>query len=146
MKEIVERLAKHVADFGVMYVKMHNYHWHVCGSDFQTAHAMTEEYYEEIAEFFDSIAERILQLGEKAPASLKEYSSLSGIKEEEKKCFNSMDVAGAIKSDFEYLLKELHVTQKMAGDAGDCTTDGIISGIIEKLEKYVWMLGATLKK
>ena len=144
MKQIAERLVKHVADCGVMYVKIHNYHWHVGGVEFNRAHEMTESYYEEMTDAFDSLAERLLQLGEKAPATLKEYLALTGIKEEEKNSFTIKDVASALKNDFEYLLGELHATQKMAADKGDCTTDGILSGIIAKLEKHVWMLKAIL--
>ena len=43
---IVERLAKHVADFGVLYTKIHNYHWHVGGLNFLVIHQMTDGYYE----------------------------------------------------------------------------------------------------
>ena len=145
MKQIAERLVKHVADCGVMYVKIHNYHWHVGGAEFNRVHEMTESYYEEMTEAFDSLAERLLQLGEKAPATLKAYLALTGIKEEEGNSFTIKDVALSLKDDFEYILKELHTTQKVAADEGDCTTDGIVSGIIAKLEKHVWMLKAILK-
>jgi len=146
MSKITERLAKHVADFGVMYVKLHNYHWHVSGLEFKVAHEMTESYYEEITDAYDKVAERLLQLGEVAPASLKEYLNLTGIKEEMEHSFCIVKVVTAVKADFEYLLKELHETQKLASESGDCTTDGIISDLIENFEKHVWMLSAMLKK
>ena len=146
MSKITERLAKHVADFGVMYVKLHNYHWHVSGLEFKVAHEMTESYYEEITDAYDKVAERLLQLGEIAPASLKEYLNLTGIKEEMEHSFCIVKVVTAVKADFEYLLKELHETQKLASESGDCTTDGIISDLIESFEKHVWMLSAMLKK
>lgn len=146
MSKITERLAKHVADFGVMYVKLHNYHWHVSGLEFKVAHEMTESYYEEITDAYDKVAERLLQLGEVAPANLKEYLNLTGIKEEMEHSFCIVKVVTAVKADFEYLLKELHETQKLASESGDCTTDGIISDLIESFEKHVWMLSATLKK
>ena len=146
MSKSTERLAKHVADFGVMYVKLHNYHWHVSGLEFKVAHEMTESYYEEITDAYDKVAERLLQLGEVAPASLKEYLNLTGIKEEMEHSFCIVKVVTAVKADFEYLLKELHETQKLASESGDCTTDGIISDLIENFEKHVWMLSAMLKK
>ena len=146
MSKITERLAKHVADFGVMYVKLHNYHWHVSGLEFKVAHEMTESYYEEITDAYDKVAERLLQLGEVAPASLKEYLNLTGIKEEMEHSFCIVKVVTAVKADFEYLLKELHETQKLASESGGCTTDGIISDLIENFEKHVWMLSAMLKK
>lgn len=146
MSKIAEKLAKHVADFGVMYVKLHNYHWHVCGIEFKVAHEMTEAYYEEVTDAYDKVAERLLQLGEVAPASMKEYLAIAGIKEETNHSFCIGEVSKAIKADFEYILKELHETQKLASESGDCTTDGIVSGIIESFEKHVWMLSAMLKK
>ncbi len=145
MSKISQRLAKHVADFGVMYVKIHNYHWHVSGLQFKTAHEMTESYYEEVTEAFDKIAERLIQLGEKSPATLKDYLAITGIKEETKNSFTMVEVASSLKADFEYILKELHETQKIASDEGDCTTDGITAEIIESFEKHVWMLSAILK-
>jgi len=146
MSKIAEKLTKHVADFGVMYVKLHNYHWHVSGVEFKAAHEMTESYYEEVSDAYDKLAERLLQLGEVSPASLKEYLTLSSIKEETGHSFCIVEVSKAVKADFEYILKELHETQKLASESGDCTTDGIVSGIIESFEKHVWMLSAILKK
>ena len=146
MSDLTQRLAKHVADFGVMYVKIHNYHWHVGGLQFKTMHELTESYYEEVTDAFDAVAERLLQLGKKAPATLKEYLSITGIKEETKNTFTATEVATSLKADFEYLLKELRETQKQAAENVDCTTDGIISGIIANLEKHVWMLNASLEK
>jgi len=146
MNEIVKRLGKHVADCAVLYVKIHNYHWHVIGTEFNRAHKMTEGYYEELADVLDSLAERILQLGERSPATLKDYLKLTGIKEEDNaNCFTIIDVAKSIKADFEYMLKELHQTQKIVAESGDCTTDGLVSGIIANLEKHVWMLGSISK-
>ena len=52
---IVERLAKHVADFGVLYTKIHNYHWHVGGLNFLVIHQMTDGYYEDVADSYDSL-------------------------------------------------------------------------------------------
>jgi antigen tyF1 len=142
---IVERLAKHVADFGVLYTKLHNYHWHVGGLEFSVIHQLTEGYYEDVAENYDSLAERILQLGGTAPASLKEYLALTGIKEETKKTFTAKEVVTGVKADFEYLLSELRETRKAAADSNDATTDSLLTDLVADLEKKIWMLNATLK-
>ena len=142
---IVERLAKHVADFGVLYTKLHNYHWHVGGLEFSVIHQLTEGYYEDVAENYDSLAERILQLGGTAPASLKEYLALTGIKEETKKTFTAKEVVTGVKADFEYLLSELCETRKAAADSNDATTDSLFTDLVADLEKKIWMLNATLK-
>ncbi|MGP1455346.1 MAG: Dps family protein [Treponema sp.] len=145
MSTIIDRLSKHVADMSVFYTKLHNYHWHVSGLEFMPTHVLTEGYYEGITENYDALAERIVQLGSAAPASLKEYLALATIKEEPKKSFAVKEVLSAVKADFEYLIAELRATQKMAADSGDCTTDSIITDIIADYEKKLWMLNASLK-
>ncbi|MEL3901225.1 MAG: DNA starvation/stationary phase protection protein [Treponema phagedenis] len=142
---LIERLAKHVADFNVLYTKLHNYHWHIGGMEFMPIHEMTEAYYEEITGHYDAVAERILQLGGLAPASLQEYLALTGIKEETKKAFTPKDVLTAVKADFEYLTKELHETRNQAADASDAATDSLLTDIIAGFEKKIWMLNASLK-
>lgn len=142
---LIERLAKHVADFSVLYTKLHNYHWHVGGLEFSVIHKVTEEYYEEITENYDTLAERILQLGGTAPASLKEYLSLSGIKEETKKAFSGKEVLANIKADFEYVLADLKETRTIASDSNDAGTDSLLTDLIADLEKKIWMINASLR-
>ena len=142
---IIERLSKHVADCGILYTKLHNYHWHVSGLEFPTIHQLTESYYEELTDNYDALAERILQLGGVAPASVKEYLSLAGIKEETKKSFTAKEVLIGVKADFEYLLAELHETRKAAADANDAGSDALLTDMIGAFEKKIWMLNACLK-
>lgn len=145
MSEIIKRLKTHVADFGIMYVKLHNYHWHVYGMDFKLLHELTEEYYNEMTEWYDEVAERILQLNDTSPASLKEYLELGTITEETKKSFSDKDVVNAVKTDFEHLVKELHKTRVLAAEKEDSSTDSILTDIIQGLEKNIWFLTAMSK-
>ncbi len=145
MSTITERLAKHVADFGVFYTKLHNYHWHLYGHEFANVHVAIEKLYDGITEDYDTAAERIVQLGGTAPASLAEYLALTGIKEETKKEFTAKEAFESIKKDYEYLLGELKETQKAASEAGDVATDSIITDMIVEYEKTIWFLRVTLK-
>ncbi len=143
MSNINERLRLHTADMAVLYIKLHNYHWHVKGLQFKLIHELTERYYEEMAEFYDATAERLLQLGVQAPASMKEFLEISKIEEESSKNFTTSDVLKNLIKDFEYLLKELQITRISAADENDSTTDSILTGIIEHLEKEIWILKYT---
>lgn len=145
MNNIIKRLSVHTADFAVLYIKLHNYHWHVEGFDFKPVHEMIESYYDSMSDFYDSVAERILQLNEKAPSSMKEYLAITGIEEETDKSFKTADALKKILGDFEYIAKEIKVTQIEAADSNDVATDGILSGIIEYFDKEIWMLKSTLK-
>ncbi|WP_428768951.1 DNA starvation/stationary phase protection protein [Treponema sp. HNW] len=140
MSNITKRLAVHTADFAVLYVKLHNYHWHVKGLEFKPIHELTESYYEKMTEAYDAVAERLLQLGEKAPSTMKGYLEVSGIKEEAARTFTPAEVIKMVLADFEYLAKELQTTRIEAADSNDSTTDAILAGLIEHLEKEIWML------
>lgn len=142
---ICEQLRRHVADLGVLYIKLHNYHWHIYGIEFKQVHELLEEYYVSVTEAFDTIAERLLQLGAQAPASMAEYLALSGIAEETEKEITIVSALARVKRDFEYLSTRFSQTQVLAAESGDAVTDGIITDILRTLGKAIWMLGATLK-
>lgn len=63
---VTKQLLQMQADAHHLWVKFHNYHWNVKGLQFFSIHEYTEKAYEEMAELFDSCAERVLQLGEKS--------------------------------------------------------------------------------
>ncbi|MBS2026604.1 MAG: DNA starvation/stationary phase protection protein [Deltaproteobacteria bacterium] len=81
-KQIVDGLARLLADTYTLYLKTHNFHWNVTGPQFQTLHLMFETQYTELALAVDLIAERIRALGHPAPGSYAAFGALSSIKEE----------------------------------------------------------------
>jgi starvation-inducible DNA-binding protein len=46
-KELVKAVNQQVANWTVLYVKLHNYHWYIKGKNFFTLHAKFEELYNE---------------------------------------------------------------------------------------------------
>ena len=60
--KIIDRLKKHTADNLVLWVKLHNLHWNLHGSQFKAVHELTESYYNELGEDYDALAERLVQL------------------------------------------------------------------------------------
>ncbi|MFE4116572.1 Dps family protein [Priestia sp. YIM B13448] len=76
-----EIVNKQVANFSVMYIKLHNFHWYVKGEQFFTLHEKFEELYTETATIIDDLAERLLALEGKPVATMKESLELSSIKE-----------------------------------------------------------------
>ena len=145
MSNLMDRMGVHVADLQVLYVKLHNYHWHVKGPQFRSIHEYTEALYDEVTGFYDDVAERMLMLGAKPPVTMKEYLTLTNIKEEPLQEFTVAQVLEGVKSDLTYLLGELKQTRVLAADQNDAGTDGLLTDIISSLEKHLWMIGASLK-
>ncbi|MEW8986778.1 MAG: DNA starvation/stationary phase protection protein, partial [Bacillus sp. (in: firmicutes)] len=71
--DLIQAVNKQVANWTVLYTKLHNYHWYVKGRHFFTLHTKFEELYNEAATIIDEFAERILALEGKPVATLKEY-------------------------------------------------------------------------
>ena len=76
-------LNKQVANWTVLYTKLHNFHWNVKGPHFFTLHAKFEELYTEAAGHIDSLAERVLSIGGKPVGTLAACLNTASITEAE---------------------------------------------------------------
>jgi len=132
-----------IANWTTMYTKLHNFHWYVKGHNFFTLHVKFEELYDEAAGYIDDIAERLISIGGKPVATLRESLELATIKEAAGNETPDQMVA-AIVADFEVLDKELREGMSIAEEAGDEATSDLLLGVVSTLEKHRWMLNAFL--
>lgn len=63
MENLINNLNIYLSDLNVFYRKLQNYHWNIKGKSFFVVHAKLEEYYNEINEQIDEVAEHILAIG-----------------------------------------------------------------------------------
>ena len=143
---MINQLNQNVADLNILYVKLHNYHWNIKGMQFMPIHKITEEFYNYIAELYDTIAERILQLDDKPFSSIKDYLEHAQIQEESANDFSAEQVFSGIISDFSYLLGEYKEILNLAESENDVSTANLASDSIQWLEKALWMLKASQEK
>ncbi|MCP8968877.1 Dps family protein [Ectobacillus ponti] len=141
---VVQELNKQVANWSVLYVKLHNYHWYVKGPQFFTLHAKFEELYTEAGAYIDEIAERILALKGQPMATMREYLEASTVKEGQG-TENAEEMVQEIVNDYSAIIAELREAMEIAGQAEDETTADMLLAIHMALEKHVWMLGAFLR-
>ncbi|MCM3757692.1 DNA starvation/stationary phase protection protein [Sporosarcina aquimarina] len=141
--ELIKELNTQVSTWSVMYTKLHNYHWYVKGKQFFTLHAKFEELYDEATQHMDDIAERVLTLGGKPTATMKEHLSESVVKEADGS-EKAEQMVSTIVNDFDAIMKSLKTGMKLAGDAGDFMTEDLLNAIYQGIEKHQWMLNAFL--
>ncbi|UYX54378.1 DNA starvation/stationary phase protection protein [Bacillus thuringiensis] len=141
---VVEVLNKQVANWNVLYVKLHNYHWYVTGPHFFTLHEKFEEFYNEAGTYIDELAERILALEGKPLATMKEYLVASTVSEGTGK-ESAEEMVQTLVNDFSALIQELKEGMEVADEAGDETSADMLLAIHTTLEQHVWMLSAFLK-
>ena len=142
-KTTVDVLNKQLADWNVLYVKLHNYHWYVKGGDFFTLHAKFEELYNEASIHIDELAERVLIIGGKPLATMREYLDTSGINEANK-LVKAEGMVQDLIHDYQYLIEDLKEGMEITDFENDSVTHGLYLAIREQLSKHVWMLKAFL--
>lgn len=138
-----KELNKQVATWSVMYTKLHNFHWYVKGPQFFTLHAKFEELYNEATLHMDEIAERLLTLGGKPVATLKEHLEMSDVKEATGKETTDQMVESVVK-DFDVIMKSLKKGMDEAAKDEDDMTEDLLNAVYQSIEKHQWMLNAYL--
>ncbi|MFB3160879.1 Dps family protein [Neobacillus sp. 179-J 1A1 HS] len=133
-----------LANWNVLYTKLHRFHWYVKGPHFFTLHAKFEELYEEAAGTIDELAERLLIAGGKPISTLKEYIQFASI-EETSQNLTAEEMVQNVVHDFSQLISELKEGKMVAVQSNDEVTSDMFTELIEKLSKHNWMLTSFLQ-
>ncbi|WP_426445405.1 Dps family protein [Paenibacillus sp. S-38] len=132
-----------IANWTLLFTKLHNYHWYVKGPQFFTLHLKFEELYTEAALHVDNLAERLLALGGSPVATLREVLELSAVKDARGQ-ETAEEMVRSIVEDFGLVVAQLKEGMSLAAAEGDETTGDMLLAIHSSLEKHVWMLRSFL--
>ncbi|WP_096435547.1 Dps family protein [Alteribacter populi] len=141
-----EILNRHVSNFNVLFVKLHNYHWFVKGPNFFSLHEKFEELYNEMAEHIDELAERLIGLKGVPLATLKEYLETTTLQEAqgEKSAGEMVQVTA---NDFSTVIEELKADiETLEEEVGDEATADMLIAIRQSFEKHNWMFQSYLEQ
>lgn len=141
---VIKELQQLLANTYSLYLKTQNYHWHVKGQNFKLLHELFEDQYKSLANAVDSIAERILILGGKAPATFKLLSSLSVITDGDSD-LPANKMLSDLVADQNKLIISLKTVIVAAQKNNDDGTIAMASEFISKYEKARWFLENHLK-
>lgn len=133
-----------LANWNVLYTKLHRFHWYVKGPHFFTLHAKFEELYEEAAGTIDEVAERLLIVGGMPISTLKEYIQYATI-EETSQNLTAEEMVQTIVNDYSQIISELNSGKAAAEQVNDEVTSDMFTELIEKLSKHNWMLTSFLQ-
>jgi len=142
-QQVINNLNEQLANWNLLFVKLHNYHWNVKGEHFFTLHEKFEELYDEAKGHIDEVAERILALGAVPAGSLREILSLATLSEATGK-ENPREMVEAIVADFKVVVANAKAGIEIAGEAGDDTSVDLLTQVIVALEKHIWLFSAFL--
>ncbi len=132
---------KLLANLNVLYVKLHNYHYNVVGSDFMDTHVALEKEYDTMHLWIDEVAEQIKKDGEYPMGSLKEYLSVATIKEVESKDYRSTEILTELLNDYQLL--EADIKELLDGELS-VSCDDLLTTIATELATKIWFLRSQL--
>jgi starvation-inducible DNA-binding protein len=142
-QQIAQSLGLILADTYVLYMKTQNFHWNIVDARFYSLHKFLENQYEELAEAIDEIAERIRMLGERTPATLKQFLDMTSI-EESMGDLGGDEMLAKLLNNHETLIKQIRERIQHISKLGD---EGTVDLLIQRLrshEKTAWMLRSHL--
>jgi starvation-inducible DNA-binding protein len=144
METLVEMMKKVLADTFAMYLKSHNYHWNVEGSNFPQYHEFFGNLYEELHGAVDPIAEQIRALDAYAPGSLSRFMELTDIQDEMNVPLGT-DMARKLLSDNQTVLNTLNMALKLAEQFDKQGLMDFLANRIDTHSKHAWMLRSISK-
>lgn len=143
METVAKPLAQFLSNTFVLYVKTLNFHWNMVGPHFIMYHKLLQEFYEQMSESVDELAERIRQLQTKAPGSMKQMLELATLKESSES-LNDKQMIQQLVEDHESLKKEGLALVKQALELQDEGTADMIVDRVKFHDKAKWLLESHL--
>lgn len=136
---------QYLANIGVSYIKLHNLHWNVTGSQFKAVHEYLESLYTAYADVLDEIAE-IIRMDEQMPlASLEDYLAVATISELNSREICVKDTLNIVLSDMETLKNDAEKLRKQASEEDHYLLVNALEDQLANYAKNIWFLRSTLK-
>lgn len=133
-----------LANYEVLFHKLQTYHWYVKGGSFFCDHAKLEQYYEQVYATIDMLAEKILMMGGKPLANLRDVLEAATIQEAKAQNVTGEQAYTSIRADFETLENGVFEIKRIAEDEGNHLISAMADELIAQLSKDLWMLDQVL--
>ena len=143
INELAHDLNYLLANFQIYYQNLRGIHWNVKGKRFFELHVKFEELYNDANLKVDSIAERILTLGEVPLHTFEDYSKNAQVPVGKNISEDEKAVRLIVHSLTELLKIERGILDK-SDHMDDEGTNAMMSDFIKEQEKTVWMMKAWL--
>ena len=141
---LVDDLKTLLASNFSLYLKAAQFHWNVEGPNFPQYHDFLGDFYAEVYEPIDQIAEYIRALNVYAPGSLGSFKNLTIIEDQDAVLSAEAMMRELASSN----LKLLNFLKEMFDTAVGENEQGIANFIAERIdahEKHAWMLRSIMK-
>jgi len=140
-EKLQKKLNNLLSDYQIYYQNLRAFHWLVKGPNFYHLHSKFEEFYTQVNEEIDEVAERILMLGGTPLHRFEDYLAQASLKAEQN-LSRSSEIIPVVIQNSEFLLASFREIADLAGETEDEGSTGLMSELISTYEKQLWMLNS----
>ena len=144
MEQLIQQLKVILGTNFALYLKSHNYHWNIEGSNFPQYHDFLNGFYTEVFAQTDLIAEHIRYLDSYTPGSMERFLELADI-EEETNVPDAMSMLRTLKMDNDRYSIHLRAGIVAAENANEPAVSNFLQDILGAHQKKAWMLRSIIK-
>lgn len=141
----INLLQDYLANLAVLNVKMHNIHWNVVGKQFVQVHNFTEEFYDQLFEDLDEVAELLKMKNEMPLSTMADYLDRSSIVEIKAKDFSIEESLEIVREDMKSMKELATEIRNIADEENDFETVGIFEAYVGYFSKNIWFVNSILK-
>ena len=128
-----------------LYLKSHNYHWNIEGSNFPQYHSFLDGFYNEVWAQTDDIAEHLRRLDSYAPGSMERFLELADITEAVDVVPSAMVMMSELKSDNDRYIVHLRAGIVASNQANEPGVSNFLQDLLGTHQKKAWMLRSIIK-
>jgi len=145
MEQLIQQLKVILGTNFALYLKSHNYHWNIEGSNFPQYHDFLNGFYNEVFAQTDLIAEHIRYLDVYTPGSMERFLELSDIEEAVDVIPSPMVMMQNLKSDNDRFIVHLRAGIVAANQADEPAVSNFLQDLLGAHQKKAWMLRSIIK-
>ena len=145
MEQLIQQLKVILGTNFALYLKSHNYHWNIEGSNFPQYHDFLNSFYTEVFEQTDLIAEHVRYLDSYVPGSMERFLELADIEEAVDVIPSALSMMTQLKSDNDRFIIHLRAGIVAADQAGEPAVGNFLQDLLGAHQKKAWMLRSIIK-
>jgi starvation-inducible DNA-binding protein len=145
MEQLIQQLKVILGTNFALYLKSHNFHWNIEGTNFPQYHDFLNGFYSEVFAQTDMIAEHIRYLDSYVPGSMQRFLELADIEETVDMIPSALAMMAQIKSDNDRFIVHLRAGIVAADQAGEPAVSNFLQELLGAHQKKAWMLRSIIK-
>lgn len=139
-EQMVELLNQQLADTFDLYSQVKQAHWNVKGPQFYPLHLLFDDLAEKLAEYVDTIAERVTAIGGTARGTVRMAAGASRLPELPTGTLNGMSCVEALAVRYATATKTTRAAIETAATSGAADTADLLTEMSRGLDKALWFL------